>query len=58
MIEHWSGATGQPPGQLSLLPARYLTLLNAELPTKRHSNSLIYEGVSFACMISAFSRLS
>ncbi len=46
MIEHWSGATGQPPGQLSLLPARYLTLLNAELPTKRHSNSLIYEGVS------------
>jgi nucleoside phosphorylase len=53
MIETWTGNTDQLYSRISLVPPKYVACFNQELGAKRHSNSVVYEGVT----LDQYSRL-
>jgi nucleoside phosphorylase len=46
MIEEWRGNTGQRYGELGLIPPKYSSFVSTELWGKRHSNSVVYDGIT------------
>jgi nucleoside phosphorylase len=53
MIETWTGNTDPLYGRISIVPPKYAAYFSHELGAKRHSNSVVYEGVT----LDQYSRL-